>query len=77
MSPADWDAVERTLEVHDEQGNVVFANNLEECQMINGMKACTFYLSIDNPRVGLLLEPGAYGLMTYSSQWALPAEDDE
>jgi len=45
----------------------VYANDQQECTNVNMFKTCRYFLSPDNPRIGLLMQPGSYGLMTYAA----------
>lgn len=69
MLPADWDKVEKEYWVRDTNGVTVYGNEQTECTNVNMFRTCTYYLSPENPRSGLLMEPGSYGLMTYAASW--------
>ena len=69
MFPGDWEKIEREFEVRDSQGRVVYGNKKLACAPIGSFLGCEFELSPENPRMGLLLKQGSYGLMTYRSQW--------
>jgi len=72
MMPEDWNRVAREYHVLDEKGNVLFENSLVKCSLLGQYKTCRFHLSPENPRIGLMMKPGAYGLMTYVAQWTAP-----
>ena len=69
MLPVDWDKVERTFKIANGEGELVSSVDELECTNVNSFRTCNFYLSPANPRMGLLMEPGSYGLMTYSARW--------
>ena len=71
MLPQDWEKVEKTFMVTDSSGTVVYENDQLECSNVNQFRTCKFYLSPENPRMGLLMAPGSYGLMTYSASWVV------
>ena len=71
MLPADWDRIEKSFYVKDNGGKVMYENHMTECNNENNFRTCKFYLSPSNPRMGLLMDKGSYGLMTYAAQWVL------
>jgi hypothetical protein len=75
MLPADWDRIEKKFYVMDVEGNIMYENNMLECNDVNSFRTCQYYLSPANPRMGLLMEAGSYGLMTYSARWVREPTD--
>ena len=72
MLPNDWDMVERTYEVRDANGEIVYANEqVGDCVMQGSYKTCQYYLSPGNPRMGLMMAPESVGLINYAAQWAV------
>ena len=62
--------VDKTYKETDETGKVLFENELIGCSNVSWFRTCRFLLRPENPRMGLLMKKGAYGLMTYSARWA-------
>ena len=47
----------------------VYGNEQISCGSYGPYGTCSYYLSAENPRLGILAEAGSYGLMTYAAQW--------
>lgn len=57
-------------EKKDENGNVIFGNELLQCQRLSSvLSKCKYYMSPENPRMGIMLDAGAYGLKFYTTNW--------
>lgn len=72
MMPDDWSKIDREYRVKDETGAVLFENKMESCANVGPYKTCRYHLSAENPRIGLMMAKGAYGLMTYVAKWVVP-----
>ena len=72
MLPGDWDKIDREYEL--QVAGVAYHNEKGSCSMVGPYKTCKFYLSPENPRMGLMMGEGAYGLLTYVAQWGYPRD---
>lgn len=69
MLPQDWEKIEYNYQQMDSAGNQMFGNEQISCGSYGPYGTCSYNLSSDNPRLGLLMAPGSYGLMTYAARW--------
>ena len=62
--------IEHQFKVTDGYGNEVAGNKLMQCQRLSSvLSKCMYYMAPDNPRMGLMLGPGSYGLKFYTTNW--------
>lgn len=58
------------FEAKDQFGKVVAANDLLQCQRLSSvLSKCKYYMAPENPRMGIMLASGAYGLKFYTTNW--------
>lgn len=67
MLPADWGMIEKEFVVTDARGQITNQNQRMECADSNQFRTCRYYLAPNNPRMGLMMKQGSYGLMTYNA----------
>ena len=67
---------ESEFKMTDGLGTVTAGNKLTQCQRLSRvLSKCMYYMAPDNPRMGIMLGPGSYGLKFYTTNWVVSKDD--